>query len=626
MGPAGPEGPVGATGATGPAGASPFSLNGNNAYYNAGYVGAGTSSPAAPMHVAGLGAALLIRPESMSVNQNTGIRFQDPDGGTNPIDMLYTDTGGNSLLDIYGGHMQINGSNLYLNQGNLIFPNSVGHKISLWADAPDQQYGLGIGIGPLLMYSSASNTDIAFGTGSASAFTESMRIRGNGRVGIGTSDPDAQLAFGNTFGSKISLYSNTPGANYGFGIQNSLMQMYTPGSIYDMAFGTGSSDSFTEAMRITGTRKIGVGTSTPAANFQVANGGLNGEAIRISGQSFSQGTGDNNGISLMLGVNATATNRQLWIGNSSNLTPNNTNSVIRLQPGGASPDSWISSLTTDGTSFKILNFQASNSTFHCPVSVVGTAAFNEDLLVNNDGLVGDAVRIRMPSNFYGGLFTEFASSPILDLSLNSRVTGTQNSAFGGTFRLDGRSNVNGALFTWLVKPIGTASETVIGGLTNAGNFSVTGSITGASKNFKIDHPSDPANKYLVHACIESNENINIYRGNVTLESDGTATIVMPSWMQDLNENFSYQLTGIGAPALLYVSQELTNNEFKIAGGQGGMKVSWTVTGTRKDAWVRANPMQVEQDKGADRGKYLHPELFNAPASSAIGHATVTTQQ
>ena len=49
----GPQGDIGPTGAQGEAGAAPFSLNGNDAYYNAGNVGIGTTSPDARLDVSG---------------------------------------------------------------------------------------------------------------------------------------------------------------------------------------------------------------------------------------------------------------------------------------------------------------------------------------------------------------------------------------------------------------------------------------------------------------------------------------------------------------------------------------------------------------------------------------------
>jgi hypothetical protein len=56
----------------------------------------------------------------------------------------------------------------------------------------------------------------------------------------------------------------------------------------------------------------------------------------------------------------------------------------------------------------------------------------------------------------------------------------------------------------------------------AGSFEGDVEILGAlnvtgTKNFKIDHPLDPENKYLYHAAIESSEVLNIYSGNVRVD-------------------------------------------------------------------------------------------------------------
>src|SRR5208283_5168734 len=85
--------------------------------------------------------------------------------------------------------------------------------------------------------------------------------------------------------------------------------------------------------------------------------------------------------------------------------------------------------------------------------------------------------------------------------------------------------------------------------------------------------------------------------------------------------FRYQLTPIGAPGPnLYIAEEVANNQFKIAGGKPGSKVSWQVTGTRQDAFANAHRIQVEVEKApADRGHYLYPELVGAPETARIGY-------
>jgi hypothetical protein len=51
-----------------------------------------------------------------------------------------------------------------------------------------------------------------------------------------------------------------------------------------------------------------------------------------------------------------------------------------------------------------------------------------------------------------------------------------------------------------------------------------------------------------------------------------------------------------------------------------MKVSWQVTGIRKDPWANAHRIQVEEDKPAkERGYYLHPDVYGQPEENGISH-------
>jgi len=148
----------------------------------------------------------------------------------------------------------------------------------------------------------------------------------------------------------------------------------------------------------------------------------------------------------------------------------------------------------------------------------------------------------------------------------------------------------------------------------SGNLDVRGAITAGTKDFKIDHPLDPQNKYLYHGSVESSEMMNIYTGNAILDNNGEGVVFLPKWFEALNRDFRYQLTAIGAAAPnLHVAQEISQHKFSIAGGAPGMKVSWQVTGVRHDAFAKAHPMVVEVPKSEnERGHYLHPEAYGAP--------------
>lgn len=149
----------------------------------------------------------------------------------------------------------------------------------------------------------------------------------------------------------------------------------------------------------------------------------------------------------------------------------------------------------------------------------------------------------------------------------------------------------------------------------AGPVHVDGELSKAGGSFRIDHPTDPENKYLSHSFVESPDMMNVYNGIEELDSDGQATVQMPDWFEALNRDFRYQLTPIGEFAPLYVSREMEDGKFSMAGGKQGQKVSWQVTGIRQDAWANAHRIPVEQNKpGAERGKFLHPDVVKGGKS------------
>ncbi|MCU0305503.1 MAG: hypothetical protein MUC56_15725 [Thermoanaerobaculales bacterium] len=140
-----------------------------------------------------------------------------------------------------------------------------------------------------------------------------------------------------------------------------------------------------------------------------------------------------------------------------------------------------------------------------------------------------------------------------------------------------------------------------------GNVDVIGELYKQSGAFRIDHPLDPARKYLLHSFVESPDMKNVYDGVSTLDDHGEAWVELPDWFEALNRDFRYQLTCIGGFAPVYIAEEIAGNRFRIAGGRPGVRVSWQVTGTRHDAWAEAHRIPVEQDKpAAELGTYLSP--------------------
>jgi hypothetical protein len=170
---------------------------------------------------------------------------------------------------------------------------------------------------------------------------------------------------------------------------------------------------------------------------------------------------------------------------------------------------------------------------------------------------------------------------------------------------------------------------VYGQATNATAFGVyaNGRLgSSGTKSFMIDHPLDPANKYLLHYSTESPEVLNSYSGTVVIGPNGSAWVQLPDYFDAINTDARYQLTPIGAAApMLHVAVEAANNEFQIAGGVPGMKVSWEVKAKRADAFVTTFGAPVEREKlGAERGRYLQPLIHGQPEELGIHYVSART--
>lgn len=245
--------------------------------------------------------------------------------------------------------------------------------------------------------------------------------------------------------------------------------------------------------------------------------------------------------------------------------------------------------------------------------MINATAFSNSLSVPS-ALIGNGSPV---SNAYARVGTQtYASGSGLNVGLSSAAISSDADSYAVVGAATGATNNYGVF--------GTASGG--SGDNYAGYFDgVLFAISASAgvKSFLIDHPLDPANKYLRHSSIESDERMNLYRGEVTTDSTGFATVTMPTWFEALNEKIQYQLTvvddsGSADFVLTKVAQRLKNGKFKIRTSQPNVVVNWMVSGHRHDPTSQYMPLVVEEDKkGTSRGKYLVPEAYGKDASFAI---------
>jgi len=214
--------------------------------------------------------------------------------------------------------------------------------------------------------------------------------------------------------------------------------------------------------------------------------------------------------------------------------------------------------------------------------------------------------------------TDFYGIGVKGVAKYIGVIGEVNSASGNIIGVRGVASGAGTGSRYGIYGSASGGATAYGGYFS-GNVHVNGTLSKNAGSFKIDHPLDPENKYLVHSFVESPDMKNIYDGVIVLDEQGRGIVELPAYFEVLNRDFRYQLTAIGSSAPgIYIEQEITDNRFVIAGGSPGMKISWQVTGIRKDPYAEKYRIKVEEEKQEqDKGYYLNPELYDMPEDKNI---------
>ena len=250
----------------------------------------------------------------------------------------------------------------------------------------------------------------------------------------------------------------------------------------------------------------------------------------------------------------------------------------------------------------------------------GTILGNYEL---NNLIPASAGAIGLTTPTAGGLFTYGVYG----------VGGSQTS-FGniGVFGYaDLNPNTNYGVYGIASSPVGALSNVAVYGETVdnnaffnyagqfAGDVDITGNLSKSGGTFKIDHPLDPANKYLIHSFVESPDMMNVYNGNIVTDATGTAVVSLPTYFEAENKDFKYQLTVIGDFAQAIVFEKVSNNQFVIKTSKPNIEVSWQVTGVRQDAWANDHRVVVEKEKEAPvKGYYLYPQGFGFGKEKGFG--------
>lgn len=340
------------------------------------------------------------------------------------------------------------------------------------------------------------------------------------------------------------------------------------------------------------------GGASNGAGVTAQGGATNGAGVVATGAGTGDGVTANGGSGGGAGVTATG-----GAGNAGLSGTGGTNGtgVVGHGTGNARGGSFFGAGTGDGLSA----VGGASNTSGVNATGGGTGAG----VTANGGAGGGHAVVATGSGNGSGIVAGGSGSGDGAYGYTNSATGIGVHADGGNAGLPFKAERPGG---------GFVAGQFVGDVNISGNCNIGGTLTKGAGAFKIDHPLDPENKFLVHSFVESPEAKNIYDGIAVTGDDCMVVVELPDWFEALNEEFRYQLTPIGGLHRVGVAQELSNGKFVIVTEGAGQKVSWQITGNRKDPFIKAQPIIVEQDKSeAERGKYLHPEAYGKTAAEGI---------
>lgn len=254
----------------------------------------------------------------------------------------------------------------------LSFPNTIGDKISLWGTS-GAHYGFGIQGALLQIHTPTNVDDIALGFGRSAAFTETMRVKGNGNVGIGTANPLARLyvrtTSANTADNTATFAAPTIGPNFShihYGIKGDWYIRSAAGSGKVILQDTGG--------------YVGIGTNNPVAKLHAfIDSGVAMKAESQVGVGLVASTNSTGAFSA--GIVATAPYDQLNNASSTGILASGRTGISAYGKGAQGPSGMSGDITVPGVVYPGLALYAEAGPFADAAKFVGKVTVDGEVTV-----------------------------------------------------------------------------------------------------------------------------------------------------------------------------------------------------------------------------------------------------